>query len=49
MQFDNSGNLVPYIIIESNLSDFEMFFVNQFSHSKTRQKLFVEYLTHFNF
>lgn len=46
MQFDFYGNLFPPQIIEIDLVTFEEVFVNSFPKSKTRKKLFDDYLTY---
>jgi len=43
MQFDNKGNLYPFEIFEIDLSDFELFFVTKFGHSKSRKIIFNQY------
>lgn len=44
LEFDPTGNLKPYGLIESSLVEFEAFFVNGFTGSGTRRGIFDEYL-----
>lgn len=44
MTFDDNGNLYPYEIIETDIQTFETIFINKFDESKTRKKIFENYL-----
>ncbi len=44
LNFDEYGNLTPYKIIEVDLATFEAYFVTAFPNSKTRKRLFENYL-----
>ena len=46
MEFDNSGYLFPYKVIETDLETFESIFVSNFENSNTRKKLFQNYLSY---
>ena len=46
MEFDNSGYLFPYKVIETDLETFESIFVSNFESSNTRKKLFQNYLSY---
>lgn len=43
LEFDAKGFLKPYKMIETNLEEFQMFFVHSFEESATREYLFAEY------
>ncbi|MDX2305414.1 MAG: hypothetical protein NW226_21565 [Microscillaceae bacterium] len=44
LHFDEQGFLMPYQAIEADLETLEYYFVTQFPNSKTRRRLFVNYL-----
>ncbi len=44
LNFDEYGNLTPYEVIEVDLTTFEAYFVTAFPNSKTRKRLFENYL-----
>lgn len=44
LNFDEYGNLTPYKIMEIDLATFEAYFVTAFPKSKTRKRLFENYL-----
>ena len=46
LNFDEYGNLRPYKIIEVDLTTFEAYFVTAFPNSKTRKRLFENYLSY---
>lgn len=46
LDFDEFGNLTPYKIIETDLITLEAYFVTAFPKSKTRKRLFENYLSY---
>lgn len=46
MDFDASGHLTPYAVLETSLADFEAVFVTGFPESLTRRRIFGRYLAY---
>lgn len=44
MDFDASGYLTPYAVLETSLAEFEAVFVTDFPESQTRRRIFERYL-----